>query len=757
LDKSEPVSAPAADTPPPRPAGVGGWFLANLMPLAFVAAIVGVIIWRDLDIWPVVLAVLGLGLVIFIHELGHFLAAKFCDVHVETFSIGFGKAIPGCQFRRGETLYKIGWIPLGGYVKMVGEGENADSEEADEDPRSFKNKSVGQRMVIISAGVIMNLILGCACFMVAYSHGVEETPAIIGTVGTGSPAWQEGLAADMQIVQIGTYTRPTFDDIRPKVMSAAKGDAILFKVRDRAGNERDAYLVPRRNPEELYPMVGINPVQQLVLQKMRKASEPPVLRQSPAFRATAAQDHSRFQGGDRIIGTSFDPANPAAVKPLPPDPRAGDTKLDATEFFRNLHRMRGKPMTVVVDRKGTALDFVLEPAWTQVLPGVRLQMGRLAALRVAGPAAKAAPVGAPGEEGLKVATFEDPAAGDKIIEVAVTAADGSELTYVDVPGPEKKGVKQVPFNPLKLGYDLEVWAESAKDLTVRVTVLRAATLGGPAKTGRRVTFEMKWDPALVNNGEASLGTSAPIAISGLGLAYYVDATVDAVDPAAASPLAKGDVITGVRPQKLKDNGEATADDWRDVKQYQGVALHELLQGAVTNSFDLRVTRGGATTELTVNSAQDSTWPAVDRGFAFPFDTRLQQADNVIDALEMGLHRTWRTVQVIYQTLYATIFRQISAKTMSGPLSIANASYKIAGYDLWQFIIFIGLININLAVVNFLPIPLLDGGHMVFLIYEKVRGKPAPEKLQEWSMWVGLALILALMAFVIFLDVRKLFF
>ena len=63
-----------------------------------------------------------------------------------------------------------------------------------------------------------------------------------------------------------------------------------------------------------------------------------------------------------------------------------------------------------------------------------------------------------------------------------------------------------------------------------------------------------------------------------------------------------------------------------------------------------------------------------------YDTRTQKADGIGEALAMGLHRTWRTVKVIYQTLYATIFRQISMKTISGPLQIANASYKIAGYD-----------------------------------------------------------------------------
>ena len=68
--------------------------------------------------------------------------------------------MPGCSFKWGETTYKLGLVPLGGYVKMVGEG-TATTDEDEDDPRSFKNKSVGQRMVIISAGVIMNVILGC--------------------------------------------------------------------------------------------------------------------------------------------------------------------------------------------------------------------------------------------------------------------------------------------------------------------------------------------------------------------------------------------------------------------------------------------------------------------------------------------------------------------------------------------------------------------------------------------------------------------
>jgi regulator of sigma E protease len=733
---------------------VGGWVGANFFPLLFVAAVVALIIWRNLIVADLIMVALGLGLVIFIHELGHFIAAKLCDVHVETFSIGFGKAIPFCQFRYGETLYKIGWIPLGGYVKMVGEGDNADTEEAEEDPRSFKNKSVGQRMIIISAGVIMNIILGCICFMVAYSHGVEETPPIVGGVGVGSPAWQQDVRGGTQILQIESITKPTYEDIRPTVMSAPKDGTVMFVIRDDSGATRTVHLSPRRNPEDLYPMVGIYPVSQLELQKPRRPGMTPVRKGSPADKARAA-DGSSFQGGDRIVACT-DPSDPAKITPIPVDPRdPTGTKLDAQEFARRQFELRGKPMTVRVARGGDTHDFVLEPAYSSVVPDVRFQMGRLAAMRANGPAANAVLVAPAGEPGLQMSRPEQMDVGDKIIAIEIKKGDET-IRYVDELSKEKeKNVREILTDPLRLGYDLESWAQTATDRKVRLTVLRAAT--GAAKTGKRVTYDLQWDPSLVFNGESVLGRSSPMPLSGLGLAYYVVTTIDSAAP--TSVLARGDVITHIRYRDFNEKQELEPQKWVKLKPYQGAFLHNLLQNLPSPDVDFKVQRGGNEVEVSVQLVVDdkTPWPELDRGFLFPLDTRIQKADDPIDALGMGLHRTWRTVKVIYQTLYATIFRQISTETLSGPLSIANVSYKIAGYDLWQFILFIGLININLAVVNFLPIPLLDGGHMVFLIYEKIRGKPAPEKLQVWALYLGLLFIILLMLFVIYLDVRKLFF
>ena len=127
--------------------------------------------------------VFGLGFVIFIHELGHFLLAKWNGVKVEKFSIGFGPTLLG--FRRGETEYVLAAIPLGGFVKMLGEGLEEEANKST-DPRSFTNKSVGARMAIISAGVIMNVHPGPGLLRLSPTAGAWiEMPAQVGRYGCG--------------------------------------------------------------------------------------------------------------------------------------------------------------------------------------------------------------------------------------------------------------------------------------------------------------------------------------------------------------------------------------------------------------------------------------------------------------------------------------------------------------------------------------------------------------------------------------------
>src|SRR5688572_6989758 len=155
-----------------------------------------------------------IGVMILIHELGHYWAARFFDVRVEAFSFGFGPRLFG--FRRGETDFRFSAILFGGYVKMAGEQPG---EEAAADPRSFQAKPRWQRLIIAFAGPAMNILLAVGLltglFMVKYPKFANaDSPAVIGYVAADSPAAKAGLKPGDTIVQIENLSNPKWQDIR---------------------------------------------------------------------------------------------------------------------------------------------------------------------------------------------------------------------------------------------------------------------------------------------------------------------------------------------------------------------------------------------------------------------------------------------------------------------------------------------------------------------------------------------------------------
>src|ERR1700752_3478336 len=141
----------------------------------------------------IIVAGIVLGIIIVIHELGHFLVAKFFKIKVETFSVGFGPRLVG--FRRGETDYRISAFPLGGYVKMAGE---TPSDTITGEAYEFMSKPKWQRFLVAAAGPAMNVILAVALLAGLYGYGTDVPEfligqAVIGIVEPGSPAENAGL------------------------------------------------------------------------------------------------------------------------------------------------------------------------------------------------------------------------------------------------------------------------------------------------------------------------------------------------------------------------------------------------------------------------------------------------------------------------------------------------------------------------------------------------------------------------------------
>ena len=169
-------------------------------------------------LYAIVSVVLVLGIMIVVHEFGHFAAAKLLGVRVETFSVGFGKRLFG--FTRGGTDYRVSALPFGGYVKMAGENP---MEERTGDPGEFMSHSRWQRFLIAIAGPAMNILLAIGLLTLVYKVHYErpafwDKPAEIGWVFEGSPAEKAGFQPGDKIIRIGSLDNPTWEDVAPKIL-----------------------------------------------------------------------------------------------------------------------------------------------------------------------------------------------------------------------------------------------------------------------------------------------------------------------------------------------------------------------------------------------------------------------------------------------------------------------------------------------------------------------------------------------------------
>jgi regulator of sigma E protease len=196
-----------------------------------------------------------LGVMILVHELGHFWAAVSVGIKVETFSIGFGSRLFG--FRRGETDFRVSAIPLGGYVRMLGEQPG---DEKSADPRSFQSRKRWQRAIVIIAGPLMNVILAIAIVAGLYMHGVqtevEQSKAVISSITADSPAARAGIGAGDKIVNFDGQANPVWPDVVMK--TAMNANHSLPVTVDRHGQTLHFTITPTMDPKEGLGTAGWN-------------------------------------------------------------------------------------------------------------------------------------------------------------------------------------------------------------------------------------------------------------------------------------------------------------------------------------------------------------------------------------------------------------------------------------------------------------------------------------------------------------------
>jgi regulator of sigma E protease len=182
-------------------------------------------------LFTVLAFLLVIGPLIFVHELGHYLAGRWCGVKADVFSIGFGREIVGYTDSRG-TRWKLGWMPMGGYVKFAGDMNPASQPTPEwlalppeERARTFQAKPVWQRFLIVFAGPLTNFLVAIAIFMAFFAaYGVPRTPSVLSAVMDGSPAAKAGLQPGDRVVAIAGRPVDTFDEL---------ADMIRFRPQER--------------------------------------------------------------------------------------------------------------------------------------------------------------------------------------------------------------------------------------------------------------------------------------------------------------------------------------------------------------------------------------------------------------------------------------------------------------------------------------------------------------------------------------------
>jgi regulator of sigma E protease len=657
------------------------------------------------SVWKSLLVLIGFGSVIFFHELGHFLAAKSFGVRCDVFAVGIGPRL--CGWRKGagfsfgeveigpaktdagtaadstdmankpvlgETDYRLAWLPFGGYVRMLGQ-DDMDPAKVSEDPASFGKKPVWQRMIIISAGVTMNIIFAIVVFAIVFRLGLEVQPAVIGAVAYDSPAQKAGLHVGDRIVSINHHKPRGFLEFPDLQMAAAlggRGQPISLQYVPNGGKRvHNVTLKAVIPPGGGLLSIGVASAPSLNIPTMSASNFKKLVTLDPRQAA--------FKPGCRIISCD------------------GVAVHGWGQLYELIQASNGNIMHFALrSKKGQIFHATAHAAldtrdWVNSIPPVLGMFPRIILEGV-----EAGSAGA--KAGLKT--------GDVILRVGT-------LTNPDIHSFRKS-------------------IEENAGQKISVEVLRK---------GKIITLNCEPES---KSGKGFLGVAMA-----LDFAKPVVGTV--THAMAKLGITPGSTISAMGPAGVPVTKLTPINNWNEVfaiaKKLNGRQTQIMLTG---KAHPVIVALHGPL----MNFLQQYQYRL---GLTLLPETRLQKSHSLYGAVAMGVNHTWNWILRTYATLRGLGSGTVPAHELHGVVGIVPILYESESMGNTMLLYFLGLISVNLAVINFLPLPVLDGGLFIMLLIEKIRGRPLSVKVQTAIQLVGITLIAGIFLYVtIFNDLPSFF-
>lgn len=727
--------------------------------------IVGSVLGTLVDL---LLVLIGFSLIIVVHELGHFLAARWAGIRVLAFALGFGPAI--ASYRRGmglqlgssekqyrariaahggtpdgpippamasisSTEYRLNWLPLGGYVKMLGQ-DDADPAARSTARDSYQLCAPWKRMIVISAGVVMNVIAAAILFIVVFSIGLETEPARIGEVRPGSPAaravaenadvlgiTQPGLQPGDTVVGINGRVPDSFKDLAVTVAMAARDEAIALDVQ-RPGTPTPLRfrIVPETDPASRLLSVGVGPAYSNRLPGGgRRDRLPP-----EAFENLSARlGLPGLTPGSELVRIGTPPVTPESPFALESAARTS----------------RGEPFPVTFRTPtGAEVSGLLTPipemptqsfqTGDRTVASLPHLLGLVPAMRVEATSDRAAAAGLrAGDVLAQIGGLEWPSLLEGTREIRASA--GRQVRIVVLrESADGRDPSLVDLGPVSVG----------RDGLIGFT---------PDYTTGQSTLLSRWPslpmvPLPGSRADNASGTTGPEPNasraqrpSGAALNLPPGTRILAVDDRPVSTLYQ-------LREALRDTagaGEGPVSVVLRVRRALPEAGDELIRWTIPPE-ELKVLRA-------------LTWRSPLPPSAFELDQFLLRSDTFGGALFMGLRETHRVMLQTYLT-FARLFQgTVKVEHLRGPVGIAHVGTLIADRGLIWLMFLMAVISVNLAVINFLPLPIVDGGHFLFLLWEQLTGRPVSVGVQNVATLAGLLLIGAVFLIVTYNDLARL--